>query len=361
MKSVEQSLTELLVVLVDRINSGKIPYLNIKSRSKKNIVKSSVDPNIWTLGDKLVKKTCSTAGGSREILKIVNVVRFILIQLRQKKTCTVRELYYRALNWPSDSQFEEVNQTNILLESLEILTAYFRQDFGVRAEQDGHINGPIEIISKTRSGQVVTDCLNGVHQAGFPLPPKISDIKISKCWAKYLLVIESGGMYQRLIEDNFHQLNSALLIHTKGQSSRATRLFIKMVSKMFNLPVFVFTDGDVWGLSIAQSIKVGAIKSCHLSQFLCTSSAIHIGLLPSQIEQYKLPTDKITPLQRQRIDDMLEDPRYVKNEQLKYELELMKNTGVKAQQQAFAMHGTDYVSKVYLPAIIGKHLKALNL
>lgn len=351
----EARLRQILIDLVAQLNESKIPELHVKSRSKNNLLKIE-EKSVWTLGEKTVLKTCKTSGGSKELLKLVNVIGHILRQIRTSKTCTIRQLFYESLNWVYDAQFNDVNESNNMLDSLETLTGCFRENFGIRAEQDGHINGYIEVISKTRSGQRVTNCLTDVHEAGFPLPPKITDLKIKSCEARFALVIESGGMYQRLIEDDFHVDHKCLLIHTKGQSSRATRFFIKKLMDEFNIPVFIFTDGDVWGASIAESIRVGSIKSCHLSEHMCSPKAVHIGLFPSQIKTHKLPTDKLTPLEKQRIDDMLVDPRYSENPVLYSELKLMRETGLKAEQQAFAKYGTDYVSKNYLPQIIYSYL-----
>lgn len=349
-----QVLTLLLQDIAREIETGAIPSIKIRSRTKSNLIYDQIQ-KVWKLGDKTTLKTAKTMGGSKELLKILNLLVYILEQLEQGKTSTCRQLYYVALSWIQESRFEQVSDSNTALENLQILSGLLRQELGIVPQISGSVFGPLVVKTRTRAGQKIVDCSKDVSQAGFPIPPKMQDYSIQDCKAKFMMVIETGGMYQRLIQDRFDQTYGCLLVHTHGQPSRATRIMIKRVSQLYDIPILAFTDGDPWGVGIAYNINSGSIKSVHLSDRLCTPRLIHIGLTSTQIQEYKLPTDKLTPRELQRVDQMMEDPRYQREQQVMRQLNHMKSRKVKAEQQALAIRGLSYVTEVYLPQVLAKY------
>ncbi|RQD85170.1 DNA topoisomerase VI, partial [Methanosalsum natronophilum] len=139
-----------------------------------------------------------------------------------------------------------------------------------------------------------------------------------------------------------------ILVHLKGQPARSTRRLIKRMNEELGIPVAVFTDGDPWSYRIYASIAYGAIKSAHLSEFMATPAAKFIGVQPTDIVEYELSTDKLTDKDISALRSELSDPRFETdywNEQINLQLEIQK----KAEQQAFAGKGLDFVTDIYLP------------
>jgi len=58
--------------------------------------------------------------------------------------------------------------------------------------------------------------------------------------ADFIVAIETGGMFDRLVENGFDTDSRAILIHLKGQPARSTRRFIKRLNEEKKLPVLVF-------------------------------------------------------------------------------------------------------------------------
>jgi len=110
----------------------------------------------------------------------------------------------------------------------------------------------------------------------------------------------------------------------------------------------VFTDGDPWSFRIYASVAYGAIKTAHLSEYLATPSAEFIGITASDIEAYDLPTDKLTDMDVRALNAELKDPRF-NTGYWRTEIETMLKLGKKAEQQALAKYGLDYVTSTYLP------------
>jgi DNA topoisomerase-6 subunit A len=191
-------------------------------------------------------------------------------------------------------------------------------------------------------------CQEDVGEAGYQIPFKVDNIEFINHDARMVMAIETGGMYARLIENGFDEEYNAILVHIKGQPARSTRRIIKRLNTELDLPVVVFTDGDPWSYRIFASIAYGAIKSAHLSEHLVTPKARFLGVQPSDIVDYNLSTDKLTDRDLQALKSELSDPRFANpywEKQIHLQIDLKK----KAEQQAFAGKGLDFVTKTYLP------------
>jgi DNA topoisomerase-6 subunit A len=155
-------------------------------------------------------------------------------------------------------------------------------------------------------------------------------------------------MRDRLIENGFDTDHDAIIVHLKGQPARSTRRLLKRMNERLKLPVVVFTDGDPWSYRIFASVAYGSIKSAHMSEYMATPAAQFIGVRPSDIVNYDLPTDKLSDQDVRALQSELTDPRFATDfwkDEINLQLELKK----KSEQQAFASRGLDYVTDVYLP------------
>jgi DNA topoisomerase-6 subunit A len=113
--------------------------------------------------------------------------------------------------------------------------------------------------------------------------------------------------------------------------------------------VVVFTDGDPWSYRIYASVAYGAIKSAHISELLATPKAQFVGVQPSDIRDYNLPSDKLTEKDVAALRSELTDPRFC-SPYWKEQIELQLVLNLKSEQQAFAARGLDFVTREYLPA-----------
>jgi DNA topoisomerase-6 subunit A len=155
-------------------------------------------------------------------------------------------------------------------------------------------------------------------------------------------------MRDRLIENGFDEAYDAMIVHLKGQPARATRRIIKRFRDELAVPVVVFTDGDPWSYRIYGSVAYGSIKSAHLSEYLATPDAQFVGIQPTDIVEYDLPTDPLSDSDVNALESELEDPRFRSaywTEQIELQLEIEQ----KAEQQALASRGLDFVTDTYLP------------
>jgi len=115
-----------------------------------------------------------------------------------------------------------------------------------------------------------------------------------------------------------------------------------------NLPVYIFTDGDPWGMHIAMVIISGSANAAHLRD-LNTPDAKWCGVTASDIVKYKLPSDPLTDLDIKRLYELQKDPRYG-GKLWKREAEMFLKIKKKSEQEAFSRYGLAYIVDEYLPA-----------
>jgi len=336
--------------IYDDFQKTDIPYLTLPTRTKANI-KFNEKLNVWKYGSNTTERTAKTLDGAYMLLRTMYMVEFIKQMIKTNKSSTLREMYYISEGWEM-AKFHAQNESNLLAEDLEVITSCMREDFKLRPEEDGaRIIGNITLEEVTRNKtKKKIHCQDDVGDSGYSIPYNVEPEKITfkGVDADFIVAIETGGMFDRLVENGFDNSNRALLVHLKGQPARSTRRFIKRLSAEKNLPVLVFTDCDPWSYRIFASVAYGAIKTAHISEYLATPDSQYLGVTPSDIENYDLPTDSLTKEDIHALKSELTDPRF-QDSFWKGEIKLQLKIGKKSEQQALAKYGLDYVTDTYLP------------
>ncbi len=344
------ALTELLKIVecvYDQIKRGEIPEIEITTRTKRNI-EFKEESEVWVYGDRKSVRSAKTLKGAYQILKTLYLVGFLKEQLTQNRSSTLREIYYISENW-GIAKFKEQVESDRLIEDLEILTGLQRESFNVRPEEDGAtVFGDVKIRERTRRGVREIHCRDDVGEAGYQIPTNVDNLEFLECNADFVIAIETGGMRDRLVENGFDEDYNAVIVHLKGQPARSTRRLLKRLNSELGLPIVVFTDGDPWSYRIYASVAYGSIKSAHLSEYLATPSALFVGIRPSDILKYELPSDRLTDEDVRALNSILSDPRF-DSDFWRREVKLQLELGRKSEQQALAKYGLSFVTDVYLP------------
>jgi len=334
----------------DDLTNSEIPFLQLPSRTKSNI-EFDKKFSVWKYGKNMTERSAKSLDGAYMMLRTMYMVDFIKDMIKANKSSTLREMYYISEGWDL-AKFSSQPESDSLAEDLEVITSCMREDFKLRPEEDGARvigNIVIEEITRNKTKKKI-HCQDDVGDSGYSIPYNVEPEKISfkSSDADFVIAIETGGMFDRLVENGFDKTNRAILVHLKGQPARSTRRFIKRLQEEKKLPVLVFTDCDPWSYRIFASVAYGAIKTAHISEYLATPGAQYLGVTPSDIENYQLPTDTLTKEDINALKSELSDPRF-QNTFWKNEIKLQLKIGRKSEQQALAKYGLDYVTDTYLP------------
>src|SRR5207245_9712536 len=123
------------------------------------------------------------------------------------------------------AKFHAQEESNLLAEDLEVITQLLREDFKLRPEESGaSVVGNLTIDEITRTGdRKRINCRDDVGDAGYTIPYNVEKekVKLVEADAKFILAIETGGMFDRLVENGFDEDGKCILGHRKGQPSRS--------------------------------------------------------------------------------------------------------------------------------------------
>ncbi len=344
-----EQLMALAEQFYEQFDEGNVPQMQVPTRTKTNI-EYDEDEEVWVYGDRTSTRTAKTVSGAEKLLKASYTIDFLVNQIEQGRSSTLRELYYLSESWDLDeAQFGSQDESNSLIEDLEIVSGATREDFRMRPEESGAtIMGPLKLREQTRRGEREIHCQKDVGEGGYQIPNNPDTIDFLDNDADFVLCVETGGMRDRLVENGFDEDYNSIIVHLKGQPARATRRITKRLHDQLDLPVVVFTDGDPWSYRIYGSVAYGSIKSAHLSEYLATPEADFVGIRPQDIVEYDLPTDPLSDSDINALESELEDPRF-QTEFWEEQIELQLDIEKKSEQQSLASRGLDFVTDTYLP------------
>jgi DNA topoisomerase-6 subunit A len=330
--------------LYHQMETGKFPSVEMPSRSTENIFYSP-DVRQYILGEKSVNRSSRNIRHIRPFTQMVWAGFFASELVKNRKTSTLRDVYYSAQAY--EMSFKDQPESNNIITDLETVTGFSREDFNVFPEERSAIFGDLT-IEYTVPGYEGRQLNLTSHPDGVMIGPALTSSEFAKTGADKVIAIEKGGLFTRFVEERVHEKFNALLVLTAGQAPRATRHFIHRLNKELDLPVFIFTDGDPWGMHIAMVIISGSANAAHL-RGLTTPDAVWSGVFATDIVDYKLPSDPLTDIDIKRLHELEKDPRY-SGELWKREIKTFLKIKKKAEQEAFSRYGLTYIVDEYLPA-----------
>jgi DNA topoisomerase-6 subunit A len=343
-KEVLKGLRKMGRRLYGQMDKGKFPWIKMPSRSTQNIFYSP-EVRQFILGEKRVRRSSRNIRHIRPLTQLVWAAYFASELAEQRKTSTLRDVYYSAQAY--EVAFKDQPESNSIITDLETVMGLSREDFKVFPEERSAIFGDLT-IEYTVPGYEGKRLNLMSHPDGVMIGPALTSAEFVKTSADMVIAIEKGGLFTRFIEEMVHKKFNALLVLTAGQAPRATRHFIHRLNKELDLPVHIFTDGDPWGMHIAMVIISGSANAAHLRE-LTTPDATWNGVWATDIVDYKLPSDALTDVDVKRLRDLRKDPRY-EGELWRREIKKFLEIRKKAEQEAFSRYGLTYIVDEYLPA-----------
>jgi len=344
-KEVLESLSGLGGKIYDQLDSGSFPSITMPSRSTENIY---YDPQVrqFILGDRKVKRSARNIRHVKPFTQLTWAALFSNELTSQRKTSTLRDVYYSAQAY--EMTFKDQQESNNIVTDLETILGFSREDFSIFPEERSAIFGDLTIEYTVPGYEGRTMNLTS-HPDGVMIGPALTSSEFVKTTADKVIAIEKGGLFTRFIEESVHKKFNALLVLTAGQAPRATRHFLRRLNAELNLPVYIFTDGDPWGMHIAMVIISGSANAAHLRE-LNTPDAKWSGVWATDIVNYKLPTDPLDEVDMKRLYELQKDPRYKEDPLWQREIKTFMKIRKKAEQEAFSRYGLTYIVDEYLPA-----------
>jgi DNA topoisomerase-6 subunit A len=353
----ERTLTFITSVAEDvraSIDRGMPPRIEFPVRSLSNV---SYDPDKgWlALGDakKTRTLTANTVKSFAQALRLMAVSRNMV---ENGDFATKREAYYVSKNWGS-CRFDEQAESDSIMDDIEALASLHglaREDLRFHPEaHGGSVAGELVVVDRDpETGEAIEIDCSTLGTGAFTIPRSVEHLEF-RSDARFVLAIETGGMFQRLNNHRFWRGAHCILVEMAGVPSRATRRFVRRLSDELSLPVSCFTDCDPYGFAnIYRTLKAGSGNAAHINRFFSVPRARFLGVTPRDIVDYRLDdaTHPLEPADVKRARDALDhDPFFLSEPRWIEAIEQLLDMGVRAEQQALAKWGLNYVIDEYLP------------
>ncbi len=266
---------------------------------------------------------------------------------------TKREAYYISKNW-EEAKFDEQTESDTVMDDIEALfsvNAISREQLRFFPEEHGgSVSGPLIVRDRDSTGRISRIDCSSFGSGAYSVPSSVEELEF-ETRADFVLLIETGGMFQRLQSHRFWERANCILVEMGGVPTRAVRRFVRRLADEHSLPVYAFVDCDPYGIAnIYRTIKVGSGSAAHINKFFCVPSARFLGVTPQDILDFELPTHPLKEVDVKRARDALKnDPFFKSQPRWRKALEQLIKMGVRAEQQALAKWGLNYVIDEYLP------------
>lgn len=346
---VVKGITGIAKEVYDKVTKKKAPSIKIPIRTLNN-VKYNPKIGFFELVGKMKERTlsASTVKTFAQSLLMMNESKKIV---ETEDIATKREMYYISKNW-GDAMFNEQPESDTVMDDIEAMMMKNREQLGfVPEEKGGDVAGKLIVIDRDpdTGKEIKIDCTK-FGSGAYSVPSSVEHLKF-KTDAKFILAIETAGMFQRLVKHNYWKKANCILVSMGGVPTRACRRFIRRLADDMKIPVYVFTDGDPYGyLNIYRTLKVGSGNAAHINKFFCVPQAQFIGVTPQDVLDYKLPTHPLKDVDLKRIKDGVKnDPFVQSHKEWQKALDLMVKMKKRVEQQAFAKHSLNFVIDKYLP------------
>ena len=209
--------------------------------------------------------------------------------------------------------------------------------------------GNLTLRERNRRGEWMRiNARDDVGDSGYGVPYNVEAEKIELLEhdIDFIMAIETGGMFDRLIENGFDEEYRCGLIAPQGATCSVDSTNHEAYERRMGFTSRCLPRRDPWSFRIFASIAYGAIKTAHISEYLATPSATYLGITADDIVAYDLPSDDLSKKDIEALNAELTDPRFADGwwqEQINMMLEL----GKKAEQQSLAKYGFDFVTETY--------------
>ncbi len=353
------SIKNIAAGVLNKISNKKAPALQMPIRSLQNVRYDPKD-GYFELDGKMKERTL-TASTVKTFAQTLRMMALSKELIETNDIATKREAYYVSKNW-GDARFHEQPESDTIMDDFEAMLLVNREQIGfIPEEKGGDVAGRLIVIDKDADSgkEIRIDCTK-FGSGAYSIPSSVEELRF-ETEAEFILAIETAGMFQRLVKHKYWKSANCILISLGGVPTRACRRFIRRLSDEKKLPVYAFTDGDFYGyFNIYRTLKVGSGNAAHINRFFCVPNAKFIGITPQDITDYKLPTHPMKDVDIKRGKDALKNDPFVLHYRewqraIKEQLALKK----RAEQQALAKWGLNYVISDYLPKKLSDQKKWL--
>ncbi|XP_073679470.1 meiotic recombination protein SPO11 [Garra rufa] len=337
-------IERVIQTIVISVSKGEAPVLSVMNRSSWASVRFHKSVGLVLKEDvSMTALRCdcpSTAARFALTLKLLSVI-YKLVQ--SDSYATKRDIYY------NDPQlFGSQRTLDSIVDDVSCMLKVPRRSLHVLATSKGFISGDLCYLEE--DGTKV-DCSSS--STAVPVSSNVNGIRNIVSSAKFILIVEKDATFQRLLDDDFCiRLSPCIIITGKGVPDINSRLMVRKLWDTLHVPVFALVDADPHGIEIMCIYKYGSRSMAFEAHSLTVPSVLWLGLLPSDIQRYRVPEEKMIPFSQadERKINSLRNRAYITCQpEWEREVETMQRLKQKAEIQSLASIAPHFLTRVYLP------------
>ena len=349
----KKELIKLGYGIIDDINKGKNPHIELSVRGLSNVVYDKESKTIG-LGDKTAQRFFFNVAHSKKFLQTIEIASICKNLLDVTKHASLRDVFYMAKRTIPNTKInvvDEQTESDKSIEDLELITGYSRENLNVNANKMGSVAGKVVVED---SGDIID--WSKLGSGGWSIPSNVENIKFKKVEARYVIYMEKAAVWERLHEDKFWAKQNCIIMSSQGQTTRGIRRLLQRLSTEHKLPIYVLADNDPWGWYIYSVLKFGSISLAHMADEMAISDVKFLGITCDDVVNYDLKRHfiKLTDKDIARLKQMQNYEWFVKHKGWQRQFKMMKDFGAKVEIQALSSKGISFISEKYLPEKIKK-------
>ena len=225
LKKIEESAS----TIHNKITKKQKPSMDFPIRALSNVKYIPKRGFLELIGQKKSRTlTVNTVKTFAQTLRVMSLSKELI---EKDDIATKREAYYVSKNW-DDARFEEQPESDTVIDDVEAMFEVNREQLGfIPEEKGGDVAGKLVVIDKDQDTgkQLKIDCTK-FGSGAYSIPISTEHLKFETN-AKFILVIETAGMFQRLVKHNYWKKANCILISMGGVPTRACRRFIRRLSE----------------------------------------------------------------------------------------------------------------------------------
>ncbi|MGV8140896.1 MAG: DNA topoisomerase IV subunit A [Candidatus Woesearchaeota archaeon] len=344
----KEELVGLGKSIVKDIQKGENPKIELSVRGLSNIVYDKESKTLG-LGDKTAQRFFFNVAHSKKFLQTIEVASICKTLLDVQKHASLRDVFYMAKRTIPNTKInivDEQKESDKVIEDLELITGFSRENLNVNANKMGSVVGKVIIED---SGDTID--WSRLGSGGWSIPSNVEGIKFKKVDAKYVIYMEKAAVWERLHEDKFWEKQNCIIMASQGQTTRGVRRLLQRLSKEHHLPILVLTDGDIYGFYIYSVVKFGSIALAHMADEMAIPDVKFLGITMDDIVKYDLKKHfiRLTDQDKSRIKQMQGYEWFEKHKDWQRQFKMMKEFDAKVEIQSLSSKGISFISEKYLP------------
>ena len=259
-----------------KIVAGRKPSMKFPLRSLSNVRYTPKKGYFEMLGKK--KERTLTVSTVKTFAQTMRMIALSKQLIETGDYATKRDAYYQTKNW-DDARCDEQVESDTLMDDIEGLFEVHKELLHFTPDEHGGlVAGELVVIDRDMgTGKVQEIDCTKFGSGAYGIPSAVDDLGF-RTKAKFILAIETGGIFERLNRHRFWEKADCILVSMAGVPTRAVRRFVRRLADEKKIPVYVFVDCDPYGIgNIYRTLKVGSGNNAHLNEFFCVPQARFLG------------------------------------------------------------------------------------